>query len=566
MSGCEANQKVKYTASLFVSKALTWWNSLIHTRGREAAVGMSWEDFKTLTRVELCPSNEMQKLETELWNHAMIRGIVAAMKPTTIQKAVQIAGTLTDEAIRNGSIKQNPDKRGNRGEPSIEPYDLGFSYEIEIASGQLVEIDKVIKGCKLEIEGYVFEINLISFRSESFNLIMRMDWLSDHKTKIIFYEKVFRIPILDCKVLRVLGERPKEKARHLMSAKEQKQKEMVVVRYFLEVFPNDLSGLPPSREIEFRIKLVPGAITVTKPPYRLAPTEMEELSGQLKELQDKGFIRPSSMPWGAPIDNLFDQFQGSHYLSKIDLRPYLDKFVIVFIDDILIYSMIQEEHELREVQFLSHVINGNGIHVDPSKIEAVKNWEAPRTPFELFSDYDCEIRYHPGKANVVADALKLQKGLDEMIERRSDIALYYLDRIRVPLKGDVRTLIMDEAHKSKYSIHPGADKMYYDLRDMYWWLGRNKDITVYVSRCLTCLKVKAEHQRPSGLLHAMPISIISDRDSQFTSRFWLSMKEALGTKLDMGTTYHPQTDSQSERNIQTLEDMLRVCVLDFKGS
>ncbi|GJU48673.1 putative reverse transcriptase domain-containing protein [Tanacetum coccineum] len=97
-------------------------------------------------------------------------------------------------------------------------------------------------------------------------------------------------------------------------------------------------------------------------------------------------------------------------------------------------------------------------------------------------------------------ATRLQKGLNEMIELRNDGALYYLDRIWVPLKGDVRTLIMDKAHKSKYSIHSGADKIYYDLRDRYWWPGMKKDIAVYVSKCLTCLKVKAEHQRPSSLL------------------------------------------------------------------
>ncbi|GKE05152.1 putative reverse transcriptase domain-containing protein [Tanacetum coccineum] len=168
----------------------------------------------------------------------------------------------------------------------IEPNDLGFSYEIKIASGQLVEIDKVLKGCKLEIDGHMFDINLIPFRSESFDVIIGMDWLSNHKAKIFFHEKVVRIPLLDGKVFRVLGERPEEKWRHLMSAKakEQKQEEMVVVRDFPEVFPDDLSGLAPIREIEFQIELVPGAIPVVKSPYRLLLSEMEELSGQLKEL------------------------------------------------------------------------------------------------------------------------------------------------------------------------------------------------------------------------------------------------------------------------------------------
>nr|GEX71555.1 hypothetical protein [Tanacetum cinerariifolium] len=305
-------------------------------------------------------------------------------------------------------------------------------------------------------------------------------------------------------------------------------------------------------------------------------------------------------------------------------RPCLDKFVIVFIDDIFIYSKTQEEQEvhlgivlellkeeklyvkfskckfwLQEVPFLGHVINGDGIHVDPSKTEAVKNWEAPRTLSEvrsflglagyyrrftenflkiaksltiltlkkLFSDYDCEIRYHPGKENVVADALSRK----ERVKPKS-----------VLLKGDVRTLIMDEAHKLKYSIHPRADKMYYDFRDRYWWSGMKTDIAVYEMIAIDFVTklprtssghdtiwvimdqlTKSAHFSPmredykmdrlarlylneivAG--HGVLISIIFDRDSHFTSSFWQSMQEALGTCLDMSTAYHPQTNGQSE--------------------
>nr|GFB81088.1 retrotransposon protein, putative, Ty3-gypsy subclass [Tanacetum cinerariifolium] len=214
-----------------------------------------------------------------------------------------------------------------------------------------------------------------------------------------------------------------------------------VVRDSEDVFPEDLSGLPPQRQIEFCIDLVTGAAPIAKSPYRLAPSEMQELSGQLQELQDKGFIQPSYSSWGAPvlfvkkkddslrmcidykelnkltvknrypllrINDLFDQLQGSHYFSKIDLRS--DKFVIVFIDDILIYSKMKEDHKvhlglvlellrkeklyakfskcefwLQEVHFLGNVVNQNGIHVDPSNIEAVKNWKTPTTPSEIQS-------------------------------------------------------------------------------------------------------------------------------------------------------------------------------------
>ncbi|GJR21139.1 putative reverse transcriptase domain-containing protein [Tanacetum coccineum] len=677
----------------------------------------------------------------------------------------------------------------------IAPATLDTSYEVELADGKVVSANTILRGCTLALFNHVFKIDLLPTRLGSFDVIVGMDWLSYHRAVI---------------------------------ADEKKPKDIRIVRDFPEVFPDDLSGLPPVREIEFRIDLIPGALPVVKSPYRLSPLEMLELSNQLKELQEKGFIRQSHSPWGTPvlfvkkkddalrmyidyrelnkltiknryplprIDDLFDQLQGACCFSKIDLRsgyhqlrvreeditktafrtrygnfeftvmpfgltnapaifmdlmnhvckPYLDKFVIMFIDDILIYSKSEEEHEihlqtildllkkeklyakfskcefwLQEVQFLGHVVNRDGILMDPSKVESVKNWKTPESPteirsflglagyyrrfienfskianpltlltqknkayvcgdkqeeafrilkeklcnapvlalpdgpndfvvycdasnqgfsvihtdhkslqyifdqkelnmrqrrwIELLSDYECEIKYHPGKANVVADALSRKerikpsrvramsitihsglktkileaqgkaskdlkppaewlRGLETHFERRDDGGIYFFDRIWIPSVGGVRKLIMDESHTSRYSN----------------------------------IQIKAEHQKPLGLLqqpeipewkwkkitmdlvtklpkssngydaiwvivdrltksaHFLPIH--KDYKMEKLARIYINeIVKALGTRLDMSTAYHPQTDGQSERTIQTLEDMLRACVMDFRGS
>ncbi|GJZ62395.1 putative reverse transcriptase domain-containing protein [Tanacetum coccineum] len=393
----------------------------------------------------------------------------------------------------------------------------------------------------------------------SFDVVIGMDWLSKYRAKILCDEKIVHIPI-DGETL------------------------IIRVKEFPDVFPEDLPGIPLVRQVEFQIDLIPGVAPVARTPYRLTPSEMQELSNQLQELTDRGFIRPSTSHWGAPvlfvkkkdgsfrmcidyrelnkltimncyplprIDDLFDQLQGSSVIKNrlkisyhqlrvrkkmfqdcfrtryghveisikpfgltnapavfMDLmncvcKPYLDKFVIVFIDDILIYSRDKEEHAnhlriilelLRKeklyakfskcdfwihiMQFLGHLIDSQGLHVDPAKIEAVKNWTSPTTPtkvpsilalpegndnFVVYCDaslqglgavlmqrekviayasrqlkpheenytthdlelgtvifalkiwrhylygYDCEICYHPGKANVIADALSRKK-------------------------------------------------------------------------------------------------------------------------------------------------------------
>ncbi|GJW35546.1 putative reverse transcriptase domain-containing protein [Tanacetum coccineum] len=408
------------------------------------------------------------------------------------------------------------------------------------------------------------------------------------------------------------------------------------------------------------------------------------------------------------IDDLFDQLQGSSTYSKIDLRsgyhqlrvqdedipktafrtryrhyefqvmpfgltnapavfmdlmnrvckPYLDKFVIVFIDDILIYSqgnddfviycdashqglgavLMQREKVIayasrqlkpHEENYTTHDLELGTVYILDQKELNMRQ----RRWLELIADYDCD-RYHLGKENVAIKEENIKaenlRGMDKAFEICPDGTRCIKNRSWLPLFGNLRDLIMHESHKLKYSIHPGSDKMYQDLKKLYWWPNIKAIIVEYVGKCLTCSRVKAECQKPSGLLiqpeiptwkweritmdfvtklpktpnehdtiwvivdrltksahfiptretdsmetltrlyikeivsrHGVPISIISNRDSHFTSRFWQSMQSALGTQLDMSMAYHPQTDGQSERTIQTLEDMLRACVIDF---
>ncbi|GKA01189.1 putative reverse transcriptase domain-containing protein [Tanacetum coccineum] len=440
-----------------------------------------------------------------------------------MQKGMQLAGALTDEAIRNGTIKKSTKKRRNVGEPSKDknvkddnkrtrtrnafaittnpvwrentsvvsncttcnfhhppgvPYrncyncnrpgdfakdcrvvpryrnpmnarnpiaarvacyeyggtdhirhraQLGFSYEIKIASGQLIKIDKVIRSCKLEIEGHVFDINLIPFGSGSFDVIIGMDWLFDHKTEIICYDKVVRIPLVDGKVLRVLGERPEEN-RDITPIKE-----CVMLR---------------NRIYEKIVR----EKSITKSPYRLAPSEMEELSEQLKELQDKGFIQPSSLPWGAP--DLIWTFR----------------------------------------------VHGDALWFD----EYTSDSHGPDEP-RMRGHFKYKDKYVNGACS-------------SSPRKNKRLCVVYCDASKSSIKDKILA-----AQKEACEEFAGLQK---------------------VAR------------------HGMPISIISDCDSRFTSRFWQSMQEALRTKLDMSTAYHPQTDSQSERTIQTLEDMLRACIKD----
>ncbi|GJV56187.1 putative reverse transcriptase domain-containing protein [Tanacetum coccineum] len=306
----------------------------------------------------------------------------------------------------------------------VTPSTLDVSYAIKLADGRIAETNTVLRGCTLGLLGHPFNIDLMLVELGSFDVIIGMDWLANHHAVIVCDEKIVRIPYGDEVLIAQVTKKETED-----KSKEKRLEDVPIVRDFPEVFPEDLPGLPMTQQVEFQIDLVPGAAPVARAPYRLAPSKLQELSTQLQELSDKGFIRPSSSPWGASV--LFVKKKDGSFRMCIDylreegipktaFRTRYDHYEFQVMSFGLTNAPAnKKEHEehlrlilrllkreelyakfskcefwLSKVQFLGYVIDSEGIHVDPAKIESIKDWASPKTSTEIcqFLGFACYYR------------------------------------------------------------------------------------------------------------------------------------------------------------------------------
>nr|GEV14695.1 putative reverse transcriptase domain-containing protein [Tanacetum cinerariifolium] len=535
----------------------------------------------------------------------------------------------------------------------IIPTTLDHGYDVELADGRIIWVNTLIRGCTLNLLNHPFNIDLMPVEMGSFDVSIGMGWLVKYHAENVCDEKLVRVPFGD-EILIFHGDGSNnghESRLNIISytktqmyllkgcpiflahvttkeAKDKSKEKRLEDVPIVQDFPEDFPGIPPTRQVEFQIDLVPGAVPVARAPYRLAPSEMKELSSQLKELADKGFIRPSSSPWGAPVlfvkkkDRSFWMCIDYRELNKLTVKnryplPMIDDLTryghyefqvmpfgltnapAVFMDlmnqklcsapilalpegseDFVVYCnasiglgalLMQREKviayglrqlKVHEKNYTTHDLELGAV------VFALKIWRhylygtkctvftghkslqhildqkeintRQRRWLKLLSDYDCEIHYHPGKANVVADALSRKERIKPLWVRALVMTIG-LDLPRQILEAQT------EAMKPKNLKSKDVGGMLIE---------NSKDPE-------KPRKEKLEPRADGTLCLNNKISIICDSDPRFTSDFWKAFQKAMGTRLDMSTAYHPETDGQSERTIQTLEDMLRACVIDF---
>nr|GEX23050.1 hypothetical protein [Tanacetum cinerariifolium] len=383
----------------------------------------------------------------------------------------------------------------------IVPTPLGNSYDVELADGKIVGVDTIMRGCTLNFLSHPFNIDLMPVELGSFNVIIGMDWLIRCHAVIMCDEKLVRIPYGN-ETLTFCGNKSKngrESRLTVISCSKAQE--------YMAKGCQDFPGLPPTRPVEFQIDLIPGAAPLARAPYRLAPSEMKELSEQLQDLSEKGFIRPSSSPWGAlvmPFELTNAPAVFMDLMNRV-CKPYLDKFMIVFIDDILIYSKNEKEHE-GHLKAVLELLKKEKLYAKFQNMNIGSLRKILEAQIEALELENLEKEDVGGM--IRKDIPK------EKLEPRADGTLCLNDKSWLPCYDDLRSVIMHESYKSKYSIHP--DRL---TKSAHFLPIRENDPLDKLARLyLNRIVVR----------YGIHVLIICDHDGRFMSNFWRSFQKALG--------------------------------------
>nr|GEW32369.1 reverse transcriptase domain-containing protein [Tanacetum cinerariifolium] len=662
-----------------VNGALTWWNSHKRTIGVDAAYAMKWAGHMKLMTEVYCPRNEdCPKLRNQ--NHGNQTRNKTGNKTVgneVIAKAYAIGrgGTNLDSNIVTGKFLLNNcyasmlfDSRADRSFVSttfsalldVAPSTLDTSYAIELADRRVSETNIVLICCTLGLLGHPFNIDLMHVELGSFDVIIDMDWLAKFHALIVCDEKVVRIPygnevliiqgdncdigsklsIISCiKTQKYIQKGCQVYLAQVTSKKdedkseEKRLKDVPIVREFSKVFLEDLPGLPPARQVEFQIDLVPGAAPVARAPYRLAPAEMQELSTQVYSKIDLrsgyhqlrvqeedipkttfrthyGHYKFQVMPFG--LINAPAVFMD---LMKWVCKPYLDRFVIVFIDDILIYSKNRKEHEghlklilklfneeelyakfskcefwLSNVKFHGHVIDSEGIHIDPTKIEAIKDWESPKTPTEIHEPLAIpldEIQVDD-KLNFIEEPVEI---IDREVKRLNQNHILIVKVCWNSKRGPDFTWEREDQMQKKdcsggfsysknlmslFEIKKSEESCGRPLIKIRKSSSRNKYILMAVDYLSKWVEVKAlptndgrvvvKFLKSLVALFGTPRAIISDHGTHFCNDQFEKVMFKYGVTHRLSTAYHQKTSGQVEVSNHGLKRILERTVGENRAS
>jgi hypothetical protein len=428
--------------------------------------------------------------------------------------------------------------------------------QIDSAGGR-IRADSICLNVSVEIRMISFPANLIVMGTQGIDVILGMNWLDKYQTVISCDKRTIKLmsPLGEEVVTELVPPEPKKGSCYQMTVDSSEADPLEIIKVvseFPDVFPKDLPGMPPERKVEFAIELLPGTAPIFKRAYRVSGPELVELKKQIDELSEKGYIRPSTSPWAAPvlfvenkdgtrrmcidyralnevtiknkyplprIEDMFDQLRGASVFSKIDLRSGYHQLRIRPSD-------IPKTTLITKYGLYEFIVMSFGLTNAPDFF--MNLMVARPMPYELAKEFDrlslgflnnmrgVTVELEPTLEREIKEAQKNDEKISEIWQltlegkgkdfwEDAEGVIWYKDRLCVPNVQSIWELILKEAHETAYSIHPGSEKMYQDLKKKFWWYRMKREIAEHVAMCDNCRRIKAEHQRPAGLLQPLQI-------------------------------------------------------------